>query len=168
MWVKWRKQQGSVIQLTPEKSENAKDVTEKVFNSKMIKIFQNSNIDEILKQVFTHIKTQIKNPALSKSGFTLDSIMHRGINFYKLQLTQGNLYIKLTAWITLKKAVLNPKNRKNEQCSKRGVIVALYYDKIGNGSQCISKLKCYEDQYNWSRFKFLLEISKIDKFENEQ
>ena len=55
---------------------------DKPFNSKMMEIFQGSNIEKILEKMFAHIKTQIENPALPESGFTLDSIMHLDISFH--------------------------------------------------------------------------------------
>ena len=78
-----------VIQLTPEEipGEVKEIIVEKAFNSKMMEIFQGSDIEEILERIFAYIKTGIENPALPKSGFTLDSIIHLDISFYELQLT---------------------------------------------------------------------------------
>ena len=38
-------------------------IVDKPFNSKMMEIFQGSNIEEILEKMFAYIKTQIENPA---------------------------------------------------------------------------------------------------------
>ena len=54
MWVKWKKSEEMVIQLTPEEFEEAEDIpgevyeiiVEKAFNSKMMEIFQGSNIEK--------------------------------------------------------------------------------------------------------------------------
>ena len=99
MWVKWKKTEEMVLQLTPEEFEETEDIlgevkeiiVAKAFNSKMMEIFQGSNIEEVLGKMFGYIKTGIENPALTKSGLTLDSIMHLDISFHKLQLTQGSL-----------------------------------------------------------------------------
>ena len=56
----------------------------------MMEIFQGFNMEEILEQMSAYIKTQIHNPALPKSGFTVDSIMHVVFDFYQLQLTRGS------------------------------------------------------------------------------
>ena len=109
-----------IIQLDPEKFKNAEDIhgegheilVKKAFNSKMMEIFQGSNIEEILEQMFTYFKTQIENPALLKSGFTLDGTMHLEISFHQLQLTRGSSYITLSTWLASKKAVINPRMRK--------------------------------------------------------
>ena len=64
MWIKWKKTEEMVIQLTPEEFEEAEDIpgevkeiiVEKAFNSKMMEIFQGSNIEEILEKMFAYIK----------------------------------------------------------------------------------------------------------------
>ena len=56
-----------VIELTPEEFEEAEDIPREVkeiivdlpFNSKMMEIFQGSNIEEILEKMFAYIKTQL-------------------------------------------------------------------------------------------------------------
>lgn len=63
-------------------------IAEKVFNSKMMEIFQGSDLEELIQCILAHIKSQIENPALSKNGFTLDSKMYLDISFQKPVLTQ--------------------------------------------------------------------------------
>ena len=75
----------------------------------MMEIFQGSDVEELIQHIFAHIKSQIENPVLPTSGFTLDSIMHLGINFHKPVLTWTSSYIKLSSWTTLEKVVVNPK-----------------------------------------------------------
>ena len=133
----------------------------------MTEIFQGSNVDEVLDEMFAHIKTQTEHPALPKSGFTLDSILHLNINFHRLLLTRGSSYIELPAWITYKKSVINPKN-EDEQCFKYAVIAALHHDNIGAHPERISKLRTYIDKYNSSGLEFPLEITKIGKFEKNK
>ena len=53
MWMKWKKTEEMVIQHTPEEFEKAKGIpgevheiiVEKAFNSKMMEVFQGSNIE---------------------------------------------------------------------------------------------------------------------------
>ena len=40
------------------------DKVDKVFNSQMTEVFQGSNLDEVIDEMFAHMKTQIENPAL--------------------------------------------------------------------------------------------------------
>ena len=60
-------------------------IVEKVFNNKITEIFQGSDIEEILRQMFASIKTQTENHAFPESYFTLDS-MHLDIDFHRLKL----------------------------------------------------------------------------------
>ena len=114
--------------------------------------------------MFAYIKTQIENPKLPKSGFTLDSITQLDIGFHKLTLTRGSSYIKVPAWIASKKAVINPQNT-DEECFKWAVIASLHHEKIDSHPERITKLQRYEDQYNWQGLEFPVAINKIDKFE---
>ena len=175
MWVKWKKQEEIAIQLDPEKMQKLgipegqapgvyDIIVEKVFNSKMTEVFQGSNIEELLQNMFAYIKPQIEKPKLPKSGFTLDSITQLDIGFHKLTLTRGSSYIKVPAWIASKKAVINPQNT-DEECFKWAVIASLHHEEIDSHPERITKLQRYEDQYNWQGLEFSVAINKIDKFE---
>ena len=101
---------------------------------------------------------------MPESGFTLDKIMHLYIKFHRLALTRGNFYTESPEWIKTKKAVINPQ-KKDEEGFKWAVIAAFHHDQIKKDNQRISKLKPYENQYNWEGLEFPVSIKKIDKFE---
>ena len=174
MWVQWRKEEeGPAFRLDGEEREgvdlsgstieNAIKV-DKVFNSKMTEVFQGSDIDEILSAIFAHIKTQVENPKLPKSRFTLDHIMHLDIDFHKLVLTRGSSYIELPEWIAKKKAIINSKSN-DEECFKWAVIAALHHEDIKWNPERVSNLSLYINQYNWQGLEFALAVNKIGKFE---
>ena len=131
----------------------------------MTEIFQGSDLEDILQQMFAHIKTQTENPKFPESGFTLDRILHLDINFHQLVLTRGSTYIELPVWIANKKAVINPKNENDEECFKWAVTAALHHKDIKCNPERISKLRPYADQYNWDGLEFPVAINKIGKFE---
>ena len=60
--------------------------------------------------------------------------------------------------------MVNPRN-KDEECFKWAVIAAFDYEEIKKDHQSISRLKPYENQYNWKGLEFPVSIKKIDKFE---
>ena len=162
IWVKWKKTEEMAIQLTPKELEEEKDIprevkeiiVEKAFNSKIMEIFQGSNIGETLEKMFGYIKTGIEKPSLPKSSFTLGNIMHLDISFHELQLTRGRSYIDLLAWIANKKAVLNPRNEDDEVCFKWAGTAALHHEDISSHPERISKLESYSDLYNWEGLEF--------------
>ena len=179
LWVMWKKKEQFMIQLDDQDmddwSEEAKqewlewDKTyetkiDKCFNSRMTEIFQGSDVEELLSVMFTHIKTQVEHPALPKSGFTLDHIIHLDIEFHKLELTRGASHIELPKWIATKKAVINPKN-EDEECFKWAVVASLHHEAIEKDPQRVSKLRPFVERYNWEGLGFPMALNKIGKFE---
>ena len=152
LWVMWKKEEQLMIQLDGDEmegwSEDEKQArqksngtyetkVEKVFNSAMMEIFQGSDAEGILKSMFAHIKTQVEHPALPKSGFILDHIMHLDVDFHKLVLTRGSSHVELPKWIAEKKAVINPKN-EDEECFKWAMIAALHHEEISKIIRSVS------------------------------
>ena len=134
------------------------------FNSLITEFFEASDINDLIQRMLAYIKAQTENPKFPESGFTLDKIMHLYINFHRLVLTRGSSYNELPEWMKSKKAVINSQN-KDEECFKWAVIAALHHEEIKEDHQRISRLRPYENQYNWKGVKFPVSIKKIDKFE---
>ena len=92
----------STIILNTEDVEDAQDIggnagnkyirVEMPFKSLMTEFFEVSDIEELIQEMFTHIKKRVENLRLPESGFTLEQITHLHI---KLALTQGSSYIEL-------------------------------------------------------------------------
>ena len=92
--------------------------------------------------------------------------MHFYINFHKLALTRGDSYVELPKWLKSKKAVINPRS-KDEECFKWAVIGPLHHEEIKKDHQRMSRLRPYENQYNWKGLEFPVSIKKIDNFERD-
>ena len=82
----------------------------------MTEIFQGSNLNEIVNEMFAYMMTQIENLALTNSRFMFDEVLFLDVNFHQLNLTRGSSYIALPNWLVNKKAVINPKNENDEEC----------------------------------------------------
>ena len=80
----------------------------------MTDVHQGSDLDHIVDGMITHMKTQIKNPALLNSRFRFDEVLFLDINFHMLNLTRGNSYLLLPDWLARKKAIINPQNQDQE------------------------------------------------------
>ena len=65
------------------------------FNSLMTKVFEGSDINDLIQRMLAYIKTQVENPRMPESGFSLDKIMHLYIKFHRLALIRGSSYIEL-------------------------------------------------------------------------
>ena len=101
-----------------------KDEVEQVelaFNSRMLAVYNLSDMDEIVSAMIEHMKQQIKNPALRDSKFVFDRIIHMDIDVHRSNLTRGSSYIPLPDWLAKKKAIINPK-KSDLECFKWAVI----------------------------------------------
>ena len=97
------------------------------------------------------------------SRFRFNAVLFLDINFHRLNLTRGSFYIPLPDWIVKKKVIINPQN-DNEECFKWAVTAA---SEIGKDLQCVSNLKKFADNYDWSGLEFPVTINKISVFERK-
>ena len=66
---------------------------ELVFNSRMLAVYNLSDMGEIVSEMIKHMQQQIENPALRDSKFVFDGVIHMDIDFHRLNLTRGSSYI---------------------------------------------------------------------------
>ena len=77
---------------------------------------------------------------------------------------RGSSYLPLPDWLVRKKAIVNPHN-DNEECFKWWVIAA---ENAGmKDPQCVSNLRKFMDNYDWSGLEFPVSIKDIGKFETK-
>ena len=105
------------------------DRVDRALNSRMTEMHQGSDLDEIVDGMIAHMKTQIENPALLRSGFRFDELLCLDVNFHQLNPARGSSYIPLPDRLARKKAIINPINEDNE-CSKCAIIAALHHKEI--------------------------------------
>ena len=145
-----------------------KDEVEQVelaFNSRMLAVYNLSDMDEIVSAMIEHMYQQIKNPVLRDSKFVFDGVIHMDIDFHRLNLIRGSSYIPLPDWLAKKGAIVNPKNSDME-CFKWEVIAAMKWKDIDNHPERISKLRRYEDDFDWTGIKLPALFRDIKRFES--
>ena len=86
------------------------ELVELAFNSRMVNVYNLSNLGEMVNEMIAHMKQQIENPALSNSRFIFNEVLHMDIDFHQLNLTRGLSYLPLPEWLAHKKVIINPKN----------------------------------------------------------
>ena len=143
------------------------DMVEMAFNSQMMNICQGSDLSEIANEMFTHMKMQIRNPALAKSRYRFDEVPFLDYKFHQLNLTRDSSYLPLPDWISRKDAVINPKNENDEECFKCAVTAALHHVEIKSHPKRILNLRKYDNKYDWSGLEFLLSITGISEFKKK-
>ena len=145
-----------------------KDGVEQVelaFNSRMLAVYNLSDMDEMVSAMIEHMKQQIENPALRDSKFVFDGVIGMNVDFHRLNLTRGLSYLPLPDWLAKKGAIINPKNSDME-CFKWAVIAAMKWREIVDHPERISKLRRYEDDFDWDGIKFPASFRDIKRFES--
>ena len=72
---------------------------ELAFNSRILAVYNLSDMGEIVSAMIEHMYQQIENPALRDSKFVFDGVIHMDIDFHRLNLTRGSSYIPLPDWL---------------------------------------------------------------------
>ena len=114
-WIRFRKD-GEMVELA--------------FNSRVLNVYNLSDMNDIVNAMISHMKQQIENLALSDSKFVFNEVVNMDVNFHRLNLMRGSSYLPLPDWLARKKATINPKNSDLE-CFKWAVIAAMRWEEIG-------------------------------------
>ena len=131
----------------------------------MLAVYNLSDMGEIVSKMIKHMAQQIENPALRDSKFVFDGVIGMNIDVHRLNLTRGSNYMPLPEWLAKKGAIINPKN-SDMGCFKWAVIAAMKWNNIGKDPQRISKLRRYEDDFDWDGMKFPASFRDIKRFES--
>ena len=125
-------------------------------------VHQGSDLEQIVDEMITHKMTQIENPVLLNSRFRFDEVLFLDINFHQLNLTRGSFYLPLPDWLARKKAIIDL-HKEDEEYFKWAMIAV---ENIGmKDPECVSNLRKFVDNYDWSGLKFPVAIKDISIFE---
>ena len=108
---------------------------------------------------------QVENPALRNSKFIFNRVLYIHMDLNRLNLTRGSSYIPLPDWLTKKKAIINPRNLDME-FFKWAVIAAMKWEEIDRDCQQISKLRRYENDFDWDGIEFPVSFRDIKRFKS--
>ena len=102
--------------------------------SEPVELFMGSDTENIIDMLFNTILNRIQEAMETSnergSGFTHDSVGLLYYHFQKLDIIRAESYIVSPDWIASKKATINPKNEKDNECFKWSIIAELNYNKI--------------------------------------
>ena len=100
--------------------------------SNNIEIMIGSDTNEVIEDLFkSYLQGYQENleEKMRGSEFNFDAVnvLHYDLN--KISLNRGGSYIKSPDWLKVKKATINPQNKKDDKCFKYALIIALNYKK---------------------------------------
>ena len=113
------------------------ELVELAFNSRMMNVYNLSDINQIVNKMIAHMKGQIKNPALLNSRFVFQEVLYIDADFHQLNLMRGSSHLPLPDWLAYKKTIINPLN-EDQECFKWAVIAASRWEEINKNPQRIS------------------------------
>ena len=87
-------------------------------------------IDTLFNTILNKIQEAMETSNERGSRFTHDSVGLLYYNFQKIDIIRAESYIVSPDWIASKKATINPKNEKDNECFKWSIIAGLNYYKI--------------------------------------
>ena len=112
---------------------SVKDFEDTLYSaSKPAEIFMGSDkkniIDTLFNTILNGIQEAMETSYERGSGFTHDSV---GLLYYYLQkidIIRAESYVLSPDWVASKKATMNPKNEKDNECFKWSIIAVLNYN----------------------------------------
>ena len=87
-------------------------------------------IDTLFKTAFNRIQQAIETTNEKGNGYTHENVAILYYYFQKIDIRRGESYIMSPDWIASKKATVNPKNEKHNECFKSSIIGGLNDNKI--------------------------------------
>ena len=91
---------------------------------------------------------------MKRSRFTFERIDLLEYHLHKISLNRGSSCIKSSRWIKNKGVTVNPKNTKDKNCFKYAITASLNYQNIDTHPERISKLKPFNNNYNWKDIEY--------------
>ena len=105
-----------------------------------------SDIDNITDELFKTFLQRFQN-AKEKSNERGSKFIHESVGslyyiHHKIS-SKGKSYIESPEWLKNKKATINPKNEKDDNCFQYAITVALNYQNIKRDQKRLSKIKLF-------------------------
>ena len=87
-------------------------------------------IDTLFNTILNRVQQAMETSNERRSGFTHESVALLYYYFQRIDIRRAESYIISPDWIASKKATINPKNEKDNECFKWSIIAGLNYNKI--------------------------------------
>ena len=102
--------------------------------SEPVEIFMGSDTEDVIDTLFNTILQRFQQAQETSndkgSEFIPESVELLYYHFQKIDIRRAESYIMSPDWIASKKATINPKNEKDNECFKWSIIAGLNYNKI--------------------------------------
>ena len=155
------------VRFTKENPATGKiDINVYSFASKMEIVTESTDIPVIYDQMSDKIFELIQNFNNRGSGWQFDRVEHLDININPFNPLSASSYIALPGKLADKKAIINVKNEKDNECFKWAVTSAVFPAKE-HGERLSKQMRKDSEKFDWTGIEFPVSLKQIDKFENQ-
>ena len=115
------------------------------------------NTDDIITKIlesFLENYEREENILRNDSNHSFECVDLALAHFHGIKLKRGSSYIDSPKWILGKKAAINTKNLKDNNCFQYAIIAAVHHQNIGKNHHRITKLTPFINNYNWKDIDF--------------
>ena len=136
------------------------------FSTDPVIITETTDLSDLYNTMTSRIFESIQNCHNRGSGWQFDRIEHLDININPYNPLSASLYIKLPKKLADKKAIINVKNEKDNECFKWAVTSAVFPAER-DGERLSKQMREDSEKFDWTGIEFPVSLKQIDKFENQ-
>ena len=136
------------------------------FHTNVERIMEDTDLGKIYNIMIAMCLEKISKFQNKGSGWQFDSVESFDINVDPFNPLGGSSYFPLPAKLAAKKAIINVKNIKDNECFKWAVTSAVYQRKK-DPQRLNSELKSNSEKLNWKGIDFPTPLTQITRFEKQ-
>ena len=147
-------------------TDEEKEYTYGYFHSDIEKIMEDTDLGRIYNIMITMCLEKISQFQNKGSGWQFDSVVSFDINVDPFNPLRGSSYFPLPAKLAAKKAIINVKNIKDNECFKWAVTSAVYQRKV-HPERLNGEMRRNSEKLNWKCIDFPTPLTQITRFEKQ-
>ena len=136
------------------------------FHTNIERIVEDTDLGSIYNIMIALCLEKISKFQNKGSGWQFDSIVSFDINVDPFEPIGGSSYFPLPAKLAAKKAVINVKNVKDNECFKWAVTSAVYQRKC-HPERLNEELRVNSEKLDWKGIDFPMPLTQITRFEKQ-
>ena len=129
-------------------------------------ITEATDLSDLYNTMTSRIFELIQNFHNRGSGWQFDRVEHLDININPYNPLSASSYIPLPKKLADKKAIINVKNEKDNECFKWAVTSAVFPAER-DGDRLSKQMKKDSEKFDWTGIEFPVSLKQIDKFEKQ-
>ena len=129
-------------------------------------VTESTDLSELYDQMVNKIFESIQNFHNRGSGWQFDRVEHLDININPYNPLSASSYIKLPYNLDEKKAIINVKNEKDNECFKWAITSAVF-PKDKNAERLSKRMRKNSEKFDWTGIEFPVSLKQIDRFEKQ-